>query len=313
MPSWNELLKTFDQTAPDKRQQWLDATLMGALRAIRTRRGGRNVILCGSAFLQKPQAPAPFLSITFEDINALMTCIHGMDCSKGLTLILHTPGGATNATETVVAYLRSKFHDVEVAVPTYAMSAGTMISLGSNRVIMGRQSQLGPIDPQFSVGARNMSARAVVDQFEIAKTDILGNQKLAHAWAPILQTIGPSLLKEALDALDYSKDMVRRWLESYMLSGDPNASTKATAIAEHFSDTSRHKSHGRRISRDEARAHGVVVEDLENDQALQDAVLTAYHLFTIIVEKSPATKVYVSDAGQAFVKSWTGNASIPSP
>jgi len=38
-----------------------------------------------------------------------MPIIHGMDSSKGLTLIMHTPGGVTNATETIVDYLRSKF------------------------------------------------------------------------------------------------------------------------------------------------------------------------------------------------------------
>jgi len=56
------------------------------------------------------------------------------------------------AAQTIVDYLRSKFSTIEVLVPTYAMSAGTMIALGCDRVFMGRQSQLGPTDPQLIVG-----------------------------------------------------------------------------------------------------------------------------------------------------------------
>lgn len=57
-----------------------------------------------------------------------MATLHGMEWEKGLTLILHTPGGVTNAAESIVSYLHSKFSDIETIVPTIAMSAGTMIS-----------------------------------------------------------------------------------------------------------------------------------------------------------------------------------------
>lgn len=49
------------------------------------------------------------------------------------------------------------------------MSAGTMISLSANKIIMGRQSQLGPIDPQMPLSGRFVSAQSIIDQFEEAK------------------------------------------------------------------------------------------------------------------------------------------------
>lgn len=124
-----------------------------------------------------------------------MSVLHGMDWDKPLTLILHTPGGITNAAETIVRYLRSKVSRIEVIVPAYAMSAGTMMSLASDLIVMGRQSQLGPTDPQMMMGGAPVSARAVVDQFEAAKTEILANPGTARAWTPILQTVGPALLQ----------------------------------------------------------------------------------------------------------------------
>lgn len=305
MPSWNQLLTEFTQLPDDAhRSVWLAASLTQSLQRISALRDNRNVVLYASAFLQKPQASPEVIQITHEDLNGFMAVLHGMDGSRNLTLVLHTPGGVTNAAESVVAYLRSKFIDIEVIVPALAMSAGTMISLACNRIIMGRQSQLGPIDPQLPTSAGSVSARAVVDQFERAKTDILDNVVAAHVWAPILPSLGPSLLQEAQNALDYGETMVARWLTTNMFRGRLDAEDLGNRAARHFNDASTHKSHGRRIDRDEARSVALDVHDLEPNQELQDAVLTAYHLVTIAFEKSPATKMLSNSNGQNWVKNW---------
>src|ERR1700754_1200795 len=113
MASWNELLLEFQVVPPPERDRWFQDKFDEAFGLIRARRNDRNVILYGSGFLQKPQAPAPFISMQPEDLNGFMSVMHGLDCSKGLTLLLHTPGGSPTAAETVVAYLRSKFADWE--------------------------------------------------------------------------------------------------------------------------------------------------------------------------------------------------------
>ena len=305
MPSWDQLLKQLNNLRNDNAaNRFIRSESLKRLQEIGRLRGGRHVIVYASAFLQKPQSPADRLQITHEDVNAFMSVMYGMTWTKNLTLVLHTPGGVTNAAETLVAYLRSKFTDIEVIVPTYAMSAGTMISLAANRIVMGRQSQLGPIDPQFLMGPRAQSARAIVDQFEEAKKEILQNAAAAGVWFPILQTIGPALLQEARNALDYGERMVSQWLEEYMFAGKPNANTLAKNAAAYFSDATSHKSHGRRIDRDEARGQALDVEDLEDCQELQEAVLTLYHLETIAIEKGPAAKIVHSDLDTMFVKNW---------
>lgn len=303
MPSWNELLADFDAQPDDQaRLAWLRDKPTEQLRRVRALRNDRNVIVYASAFLQKPSVPGVILQLTHEELNGLMSVMYGMDWSKGLTLILHTPGGVINAAETIVAYLRSKFADIEVIVPTYAMSAGTMISLAADRIFMGRQSQLGPIDPQIPLGGRTVSARAIVDQFDVARQEILSNKNAAHLWAPVLQPAGPSLLQEAQNALDYGERMVARWMEAGMFRALQDPRGCAEAAARHFNDASVHKSHGRRIDRDEARNQGVVVEDLESSQDLQDAVLTAYHSVTILFEKTQCLKILLSDADRRWVK-----------
>lgn len=302
MPSWNALLTAFLGTPDAEKHQWLEAQQTAALRTIGELRGDRHVILYGSAFLQRPNAPPGTTQLTHEDLHGLMAVFYGMDWSKGLTLVLHTPGGVTNAVETFVSYVRSKFSDFELIVPAIAMSAGTMISLAGDRIVMGRPSQLGPIDAQLPVGGRYVSARAIVDQFDRAKEEIGEDVALAHLWAPILTSLGPALLQEAQNALDYGESMVARWLTAHMFSGRPEAGQLGTKAARFFNDAGVHKSHGRRIDRDEAREHGIDVEDLEASQELQEAVLTSYHLMTIAFEQSLTAKLFWSDLGASWIK-----------
>lgn len=303
MPSWDDLLGEVNRLPDAEAGPWLAARQSATLGEIGKLRGDRNVMFYASTFLQKPLVSSVLYQINYEDLNGFMSGIYGMDWDKGLTLILHTSGGIGSAAESIVSYLWSKFSDIEVIVPTYAMSAGTMISLAANRIVMGRQSQLGPIDPQMPTGnGRVVSARAIVDQFEQAKNEITADTKSVAVWAPILQSLGPALLQEARYALDYGERMVGQWLAKRMLVDHANAEELGKAIANHFNDAGMHKSHGRRIDREEARAKGVVVEDLEDDQALQEMVLSAYHLMTIAFEKGPAAKVVIANTGRAWVK-----------
>jgi hypothetical protein len=302
MPSWNELTEELSRIDGPAKQDWVIIKQNEFINKISSLRQNRNVIFYSSAFLQKPNAPGFAISISPEDINGVMAVMRGMDWSKGLTLILHTPGGITNAAETIGEYLLSKFSDIEVIIPTYAMSAGTMLSFTANKIIMGRQSQLGPIDSQMPITGRYVSAQSIAEQFKLAKSEISRDVKQAHVWLPILQSLGPALLIEAQHAIKYGEDIAARWLEKRMFSSLSRykSKRKSRSVAKYFNKN--HHSHGRRIDREEARTQNLVIEDLESDQNLQDAVLTLYHLVTILYENSPATKLLLSNYGKSWVK-----------
>lgn len=303
MPSWPQLIEELDSVSDEQaRKKKLLDTLDGALAEVGRLRGDRNVIFYASGFLQKSHVRPDTLMLTTEDLHGFMSVMHGMDFKRGLTLILHTPGGMTNATETIVQYVRSKFNEVEVIVPTFAMSAGTMIALATDLIILGRQSQLGPIDPYMAVNGRQTSAQAVIDQFERARDEILNDQRLAHLWAPVLAGLGPSLLQEAHYAVQYGERAVSGWLCKYMFRNEPKRDDKAADVARHFSDAAKHLNHGRRIGREEAREQGLNVFDLEEDQDLQEATLTAYHAVTIMFEQGPFTKVVLAPGSKSWMK-----------
>lgn len=303
MPSWDNLRQTFEALPNDATKlKWLETSVHDALRTVAGLRNGRNVIFYASGFLQKPQAPGVTTMLMMEDINGLMSVMHGMQWDQHLTLILHTPGGDPGAANALVAYLHSKFTDIEVVVPTFAMSAGTMMSMGANRIVMGRQSQLGPIDAQMQTKHGPVSAGAMLDTFGRARAEIEANQNMAHLWHPILQSMGPSLIQEAANALEYGETMVRGWLAARMFSDRADAQAAAQAAARHFNATDVHKNHARRIDRDEARALGLVIEDLEGSQDLQEAVLTAYHLVSLNFSVTKAVKLFSSHTGITWQK-----------
>ena len=304
MASWSELLELLKA---QRDPAWLDSKLKEHLSAISGRRNGAAVIFYASAFLQKN---ADKVAITREDINGFMNALYEASTDRGLVLILHTPGGDPNAVESIVEYLHSKFNYLEVIVPYLAMSGGAMISLASDQLTLGKQSQLGPIDPQLVIGNKTHSARAIQEGFNKAREDIESDTKLAHLWAPILQNMGPSLFLEAEKALSYSKELVANWLMKRMLKGirdEAERKRKADTIAAYFNaedipDHGQVHVHGQRIGAVKLRELGLNLQFFEDDQALQNDILTAYHLMTLIFEMTTSLKFIASDRGKMWVK-----------
>ena len=65
------------------------------------------------------------VGISDADKNGFMSVFHKLDRTKGLDLILHTPGGDMAATESIVDYLGSMFgKDIRAIIPQLAMSGG---------------------------------------------------------------------------------------------------------------------------------------------------------------------------------------------
>ena len=117
---------------------------------------------------------------------------------EGLDLILHTPGGETAATESIVHYLYSMFGtNIRAIVPQLSMSAGTMIACACKEIIMGKQSSLGPIDPQFG----NLPAHGIIEEFRRAYNEIKSDPSKIPLWQPIIAKYHPTLIGECEKAI----------------------------------------------------------------------------------------------------------------
>ncbi|WP_424947092.1 SDH family Clp fold serine proteinase [Candidatus Spongiihabitans sp.] len=299
MADWTELVNKLTES---KDPLFIQHCLIDELTKISKLHDDSNVVYYASGFLQKPTESAT--SITREDVNGFMNAFHGLDCTKGLVLIVHTPGGDIHAVESIVAYLHQKFDRITAVVPYLAMSGGSMISLACDAIVLGKQSQLGPTDPQIVIQNKQHSARAIQDAFNRAKSDIQSDVTLAHLWAPILQSMGPSLIIEAEKALGYSQSLVSKWLQKRMFRLESDPKKKADKVADHVNaDSENVYAHGQRMGIEDLQQLGVNVIPLEDNQQLQEAVLSAYHAMTIIFEQTPSSKFIVNHNGKMWSKS----------
>ncbi|MDD2493222.1 MAG: ATP-dependent Clp protease proteolytic subunit [Bacilli bacterium] len=243
----------------------------------------------------------PELIINDNDINGLMNAVSGLNKATGLDLILHTPGGVTTATESIVKYLRKCFNnDIRVIVPHMAMSAGTMIACSAKKIIMGKQSSLGPIDPQY----RNVPAEGVIDEFNRAIKEILANPQKALVWKEIISQYRPTFLGECQYAIDLSRNLVTEWLSTCMFKGCRQKATKVGEIVNGLASHSFSKLHDKHYDFDDCKEIGLKVVALEKDPILQDRVLSIHHSYVLSSYVLPGTLKYIeSNEGQTFVMS----------
>ncbi|TKC01238.1 SDH family Clp fold serine proteinase [Pedobacter cryotolerans] len=253
---------------------------------------GRNVIAYYSGWLQKPNFANT--QVNDKDKSGFMLAINKLDKSKGLDLLLHTPGGDVAATESLVDYLYSMFDkDIRVIVPQISMSAGTMIALSSKEIIMGKHSNLGPIDPQMN----GLACQAILSEFQYAIEDIAKNPSSAILWQTIISKYHPTFLGACKQAIEWSDRMVSAWLNYNMCEGEPE---KVKTILKAFSNHTEQKSHSRHIPKKECIELGLKIIDLETDQELQDAVLTTHHMFFHTFNNTTAIKIIENHLGVAY-------------
>ena len=294
MPNWKEVLDEIQAEAIKGTPNSLDVIRRKYLLEIQ-KKTDRNVIAYYSGWLQRGNAID--VIVNDKDKNAFMVNIHKLDRTKGLDLILHTPGGDLAATESIVDYLNQMFgNDVRAIIPQISMSAGTMMALSCKEIIMGKQSNLGPIDPQMG----GVACQAVLDEFQKAKDDIKTNPQAAPLWQVIISKYHPTFLGSCQNSIDWSEKLAFDWLKRNMCNGDE---TKTKKILKEFSDHKTNKSHARHISKDKCKEIGVSIVDMEDDNDLQDLILTVHHSFMHTFSHSAATKIVENHLGVAYVES----------
>lgn len=290
MPNWGQVLKEIAETT-----QPLDAVRRRYLADLAKKRD-RNVIAYYSGWLQKPGLYQT--SINDDDKNGFMAVIHGLDRKKGLDLILHTPGGDMAATESLIDYLHKMFDgDIVAVIPQIAMSAGTMIACSCKEIIMGKQSNIGPIDPQLM----GVSAYGVIKEFEDAIAEIQKTPSALAVWQIIIGKYRPTFLGECRKAIDLATEIVKKRLETVMFAGDGDAMDKAKKVVAFLNEHENTKIHARHIDIDQAVSCGLKIQRLEENKDLQDAVLTVHHCYMHTFAGSPASKITENHLGNALV------------
>ena len=290
MPTWDEISNEI-ASQPSR----YDRTRRKYISEL-VQKTGRNLVVYYSGWLQKE---GYHLEIEDTDKIGFMTTIKGLDRSKGLDLMLHTPGGSLGATESIVDYLKAMFgNDIRAIVPQIAMSAGTMIACACKEIVMGKHSNLGPIDPQIG----GFPTHGIIEEFNRAKKEIKEDPDTMLVWQTILSKYPPALIGECEKAIQWSETVVKSWLKENMFLDDPEKDEKIEVIIEELASHALTLSHDRHLSADILKNLGLKIILLEDDPDFQDKVLSVHHACIISLTQTTACKIVENHFGKAYIQ-----------
>ena len=86
-----------------------------------------------------------------DDVLSFADLLHNIGPNEPIDLMLHTSGGQVDACEKLIRLLQANLGEarLRVIVPDMAKSAGTILALAANEILMSSSSELGMIDPQY--------------------------------------------------------------------------------------------------------------------------------------------------------------------
>jgi len=201
----------------------------------------------------------PAGGIHYDDIVPLQDALSGFGTAENLDLILHTPGGIGEVAEKIVDLCRRHCKgEFRVIVPNMAKSAGTLIALGADAIIMGYCSELGPIDPQITVvvgGVRQaVSAWTFIqtrDMLEAKVRDAIANKQDPRPYLQELAAIDPVFVTHCEQLMAFAKQLGKKWIADRLTSQgktEKEATELTNKVIEYLSDVKEHITHGRSLS-----------------------------------------------------------------
>ena len=125
---------------------------------------------------------------------------------KRISLYLYTRGGDMAAAWSIINLLKMFCDELQVIVPHKAHSAGTIIGLGANEIIMTKQATLSPIDPSINtplnppvpnnLGTASVSVEAVKGYLEFVKEElgVCDEKALSDVYLKLTDYVHPLVL-----------------------------------------------------------------------------------------------------------------------
>jgi len=205
-----------------------------------------------------------------DDVLFFVDLLHNVERGAPLDLLLHTPGGDMDAAEKLITMVRNVVGaaTLRVIVPDFAKSAGTLMALGADAIVMSDSSELGPIDPQITLADESgyrisYPIQSYLDAFAEHST-ALAKDPNNEAARMMLDKFEPARLK----LFEAARRRAREFAEAQLKFGmfrTPKAGKSAnyTAIASTLLDTARWLSHGQMIGHAEANSIGLEVEYMD--------------------------------------------------
>ncbi len=274
------------------------------LKRIQKLRGGRDILVIAADLNAKGSA------LGYDDLVPVQDQLANLS-GDALDVILETPGGSGETAEDIIRIIRARYEKLGMIVPGWAKSAGTIMVMAGDEILLGPESAVGPIDAQLQWQGKTFSADALLKGFEKIKGEVEKSGQLNKAYIPILQGISPGELEEARNHLNFAKELVKSWLVSYKFkywtthssTGDPvtdeEKEIRAEEIADRLCDHGQWLVHGRSLKISDLTDIGLKIDDYSASPDLADAI-RRYHALLRMTLESNVYKVFETPTSQIY-------------
>lgn len=250
--------------------------------------------------------PIPDLALSQSDYYVIHDLLVSKKGAPQLDFYIETPGGSGNAAEEIVKFLRSNFGSIYFLISGEAKSAGTIMALSGDDILMTETGSLGPIDAQVTIGRSVQSAYDYMEWVEQTKEKAEKDKKLNPFDAIMVAQITPGELGNVNHALNFAKDLVIEWLSSYKFKNwnitenqkipvtDDMKRAKAKDIADSLCNHARWRLHGRSIKINDLEDIGLRITKVDNDAQLSDIVHRIQIVLKLIFDSSTTFKIFMT-------------------
>ena len=210
---------------------------------------------------------------------------------SALMVVLETPGGYIDVAERIARILRHHYRRVDFLVPSYALSAGTVLVMAGDAIHMDYASALGPIDPQVERRDQLVPALGYLEQYNrLVQKSAEGTLTTAEL-VYLVQNFDAAELYRYEQERELSIALLEEWLVKYKFKNWKVTETRkvrvtakmrkerAREIAMMLNQTDRWHSHSRGIPMEVLRRDlNLLVDDFGADSQLRPAVHDYYRL-----------------------------------
>jgi len=234
-----------------------------------------------------------------------------------IDMVLLSNGGFPHPAYQIMNIVRAKCKKLKAIVPLYAKSAATLMTLAADEIVMGPQSEIGPIDMQMEhplIQNLHISAlegyypfmqlynKFVTDFFPMAlqmadtiamnvavkredAVDIALNTAIGYL-NPIVSQINPTIVNMCYRALATGETYSYNFLYRYMLKDKPERERAILAAQTAHLLVWNFQNHGQVIARDDAKLLNLYVGYGENYDIFNMIYVITKEMLTILSQGS---------------------------
>lgn len=256
--------------------------------------------------------PIPAVPLEQADFYVIRDLLASKKDLQKVDIYIETPGGSGETAEEIVKFLRNNFDTVSFVVSGEAKSAGTIIVLSGDEILMTETGSLGPIDAQMKIGRSVVSAYDYMEWVEEKRKEAEKQDRLNPFDATMVAQITPGELGSVFHALKFAEDLVVEWLINYKFKKWTVTEThkipvteemkrkRAEEIAKELTNHSKWRLHGRSIKIDDLEEIGLKITRIDDNPKLTEIVYRIQTVCRLLFDTTTSFKIFATQDNKIF-------------